>query len=131
MTTDSNSVVPTVLLVDDEQDIRDLARLILEKSGLKVSEAVDGPQALAQYAELNPPPTPSVVVLDNRMPGLTGIQVAEKMLSIYPDQVILLFSAFLDNETTAAAIAVGVTTCVSKSDVRRLPEIIRSLIPAA
>jgi CheY-like chemotaxis protein len=131
MTTDSASEVPTVLLVDDERDIRDLARLILEKSGLRVSEAVDGTQALAQFAELNPPPTPSVVVLDNRMPGLTGIEVAERMLSIYPDQVILLFSAFLDQETEAAATAVGVKTCVSKTEVRRLPEIIRSLIAAA
>lgn len=131
MTDDSTRQPATVLLVDDEPDIRELARLFLEMGGLEVSEASDGSQALERYAELNPPPQPSVVVLDNRMPGLSGVEVAEKMLSIYPDQLIVLFSAFLDRATQDAAHAVGVTACVSKTDIKRLPEIIRGLIPAA
>lgn len=131
MTADSTRQAATVLLVDDEPDIREVARLYLEMDGLLVNEAADGPQALERFVEFNPPPMPSIVVLDNRMPGLTGIQVAEKMLSIYPEQVIVLFTAFLDRETQDAASAVGVTACVSKTDVRRLPEIIRGLIPAA
>ncbi len=121
----------TVLLVDDEQDIRQVARIFLEMDGLQVNEAADGAQALKRYAELNPPPQPAVVVLDNRMPGLTGVQVAEQMLAIYPDQVIVLFSAFLDQETQDAAQALGVTACVSKSEMKRLPAIIRGLMPAA
>jgi two-component system chemotaxis response regulator CheY len=131
MTADSTRQAATVLLVDDEPDIREIARLYLEMDGLLVNEAADGPRALERFVEFNPPPMPSIVVLDNRMPGLTGIQVAEKMLSIYPEQVIVLFSAFLDRETQDAASAVGVTACVSKTDIRRLPEIIRGLIPAA
>lgn len=130
MTTDSMHGA-TILLVDDEPDIRQLARIFLEMDGLKVNEAADGAQALERYAELNPPPQPSVVVLDNRMPGLTGVQVAEKMLSIYPDQVIVLFSAFLDRETEDAANALGVSACVSKTEVKRLPAIIRGLMTAA
>jgi len=130
MTNDSMNGA-TVLLVDDEPDIRQLARIFLEMDGLQVNEAADGAQALERYAELNPPPQPSVVVLDNRMPGLTGVQVAEKMLSIYPDQVIVLFSAFLDQETQDAARALGVTACVSKTEVKRLPAIIRGLMSAA
>ena len=120
-----------VLLVDDERDIRELAKLVLEMDGLQVSEAADGPTALLQYAELNPPPQPSVVVLDNRMPGMTGVEVAEKMLLIYPGQVIVLFTAFLDRETEDAAATVGVAACVSKTDMKRLPQIVRGLMPAA
>jgi CheY-like chemotaxis protein len=131
MTADSTRQATTVLLVDDEPDIREITRIYLEADGLLVSEAADAAQALERFVEFNPPPRPSIVVLDNRMPGLTGIQVAEKMLSIYPEQVIVLLSAFLDRETKDAASAVGVTACVSKADVRRLPEIIRGLIPAA
>jgi two-component system chemotaxis response regulator CheY len=131
MTTDPAQRSATVLLVDDEQDIRELARLFLEMDGMQVNEAADGTQALERFVELNPPPQPSVVVLDNRMPGLSGVQVAEKMLSIYPGQVIVLFSAFLDQATEDAAAAAGVTKCVSKTDVRRLPEIVRGLMPAA
>ena len=129
--TNESEQTATILLVDDERDIRELARLVLEMDGLQVNEAVDGPAALERYAELNPPPQPSVVVLDNRMPGMTGVEVAERMLSIYPDQVIVLFSAFLDPATEDAAAAVGVTACVSKSDMKRLPQIVRGLMPAA
>lgn len=131
MTDDSAKQAATVLLVDDEPDIRELARLFLEMDGLEVNEASDGSQALERYAELNPPPQPSVVVLDNRMPGLSGVEVAEKMLMIYPDQLIVLFSAFLDRETQDAAHAAGVTACVSKTDIKRLPAIIRDLMIAA
>lgn len=131
MNADSASQSPSVLLVDDEPDIRELARLFLEMDGLLVNEAEDGSQALERFAELNPPPTPSVVILDNRMPGLTGLQVAEKMLVIHPEQVIVLFSAFLDRETEDAASAAGVAVCVSKTEIKRLPEIVRGLLPAA
>lgn len=131
MTDQPGSPATDVLLVDDEQDIRDLARLFLEMDGLQVNEAVDGAQALERFAELNPPPHPAVVVLDNRMPGLSGVEVAQQMLSIHPAQVIVLFSAFLDRETEAAATAVGVAACVSKTDIKRLPKIVRELMPAA
>ncbi len=117
-----------VLLVDDEPDIRDLARLILEIDGLAVVEAASGAEALAQYFELSPPPVPAAVVLDQRMPGLSGLEVAEQMLSHHPDQVIVLFSAYLDQAAQAEAKALGVSVCLSKLEARRLPEIIRCLL---
>jgi CheY-like chemotaxis protein len=120
-----------VLVVDDEPDIRELARLFLEMNGLTVDVAADGNEALQRFDELKPPPNPVAVVLDNRMPGLTGIQVASKMLSVNPAQLIVLFSAHLDQDTEAAAKAVGVTACVSKTEIRKLPEILRSLMLAA
>lgn len=121
---------PTVLIVDDEPDMRELARVILERDGIEVIDvAADGAEALERFFELNPPPRPSAVVLDNRMPGLTGLQVAEQMLSHHPDQVIVLFSAYLDSSVEAAARAVGVTACVSKTDLTRLAPIIRGLLP--
>jgi CheY-like chemotaxis protein len=121
----------TVLLVDDDDDIRDLARLILETDGLTVVEASGGAQALEMYLALDPPPVPAAVILDQRMPGLTGLQVAEKMLARNPEQVILLFSAYLDPEMQDAAKATGVATCVSKIDSMQLPSIIRGLLNAA
>ncbi|MFL6024026.1 MAG: response regulator [Marmoricola sp.] len=131
MNEELSSEATSVLLVDDEPDIRELARLFLEMDGLQVNEAADGTAALKRFAELNPPPQPSVVILDNRMPGLSGVEVAEKMLSIYPEQLIVLFSAFLDRDTEAAASAVGVTVCVSKTELKRLPQIVRGLMAAA
>src|ERR1700712_4920091 len=93
---------PSVFVVDDEPEMRMLAKVFLERGGLNVTdEAADGPEALERFHELNPPPIPTVVLLDNRMPGLTGLEVAERMLSQHPDQVIVLFSAHLDDAIRA------------------------------
>lgn len=123
---------PSVLVVDDEPDVRTLARFILERSGFNVvDEAEDGSQALERFQQLNPPPVPSVVLLDNRMPGLTGLEVAEQMLVLHPDQVIILFSAHLDRTVEEKARASGITACVSKMEATKLPQIIRGLLPEA
>ena len=106
-----------------------LARVFLERGGFNVvDEAEDGPQALERFHDLNPPPIPSVVLLDNRMPGLTGLEVAEQMLAQHPDQVIVLFSAHLDTAVEEKARAIGIAACVSKMKASRLPEIIRTLL---
>jgi len=126
------SMAPTVLVVDDEPDIRDLARALLELDGFHVvDDAEDGVQALERFLALDPPPIPTVVVLDNRMPGFTGLQVAEQMLQHNPTQVIVLFSAHLDPTVEQEARALGVAGCVSKRDTTLLPDIIRRLLPAA
>src|SRR4051812_18181781 len=123
---------PTVLVVDDEPDMRLLARTLLERSGLDVvGEAADGSQALERFDELDPPPVPTVVVLDNRMPGLTGLQVAERMLTRHPEQVIVLFSAHLDESVEQGARDAGVAACVSKTRMGQLSNVIWSLLPPA
>ncbi len=120
---------PSVFVVDDEPEMRMLARLFLERGGFNVvDEAEDGPQALERFQDLNPPPIPSVVLLDNRMPGLTGLEVAQQMLSRHPDQVIVLFSAHLDPVVEEKARAIGIAACVSKMQSSRLPDIIRNLL---
>lgn len=118
------------LIVDDEDDMRFLVRSIIEAAnhGLKVAaEAVDGNDALVQWRAARP----EVVVLDQRMPGLTGIEVAERIRAEHPEQRIILFSAYLDPETTAEAKRVGIDLCLAKSDYTRLPEALWQLAPPA
>jgi hypothetical protein len=50
------------------------------------------------------------------------------MLSRHPEQVIVLFSAYLDIEIQAKARAIGISACVSKSEASRLPDIITRLL---
>jgi DNA-binding NarL/FixJ family response regulator len=123
-------VVTRALIVDDEDDMRFLVRAVIEAAnhGLAVSgEAADGTSALERWREQRP----EVVVLDQRMPGLTGLQVAERMLAEEPEQRIILFSAYLDPETTAEAERLGVGICLPKSDYDRLPEALWQLAPPA
>ena len=123
----------TMLIVDDEMDMRMLVRVVIEMAnhGLSiVGEASDGDEALRVWRDLNGPPIPDVVNLDNRMPGLTGIEVAEQILAERPGQIIVLYSAFLDDEVRAQAEEVGIATCVSKEELDRLPGVIQELTAA-
>lgn len=121
---------PTVLIVDDEVDIRTLVRVLLESDagGVEVvGEATDGVDALRVFSELDPPQIPDVVILDNRMPGRTGVEVAAEMLQQEPRQRIVLFSGFLSPELEAQASELGVYACVDKTDFSRLPDLVREL----
>jgi CheY-like chemotaxis protein len=121
----------TVLVADDEEDMRTLARLYLTRAGLEVvAEAIDGRDALDAVERLEPPPVPTVLVLDNRMPGMSGLEVAALVLERVPTQPIVLFSAHLSREVRAQAEAIGVRACVAKTDINRLPEVVESLAAA-
>lgn len=120
----------TMLIVDDELDMRMLIRIVIEmaNNGLSiVGEAADGDEAIQVWRDLDGPPVPDVVILDNRMPKLTGLEVAEQILAERPDQLILLYSAFLDDAVRAKASELGITRCVSKQELEQLPSLVREL----
>jgi NarL family two-component system response regulator LiaR len=119
----------TILIVDDEADMRALVRTWLELEGdyEVVAEAVDGREALVVYDRLDAPPTPDVVILDSRMPGPSGIEVAEEMLRRVPSQRIVLFTAYADDDLVDRAADIGVRRVISKSDYADLPRVIRAV----
>ena len=122
----------TLLLVDDEIDMRMLVRVVinLANHGMSIiGEAADGVEGLRVWRDIDEP-DPDVVILDNRMPGLTGLEVAERILAERPGQVILLYSAFLDGAVRAEAAKIGITRCVSKQEVESLPSLISELTAA-
>ena len=114
----------TMLIVDDEMDMRMLVRVVIEmfNHGLSiVGEAADGDEAIQIWRDLDGPPIPDVVILDNRMPGLTGIEVAKRILEERPGQIIVLYSAFLDDEVRAQADEVGIATVRVEGGSRQPP----------
>jgi DNA-binding NarL/FixJ family response regulator len=109
-----------VLIVDDEPDIRLLLRLTIERAdvGLYVAgEAGSGEDALAMCATVRP----GIVLLDQMMPGMTGLDVAERILTEWPDQKIVMCSAYLDERIEIAAERLGVRACTSKESLRAIP----------
>lgn len=114
------------LIVDDEADLRYLLRLAIERrnEGLFVAgEADAGPAALAQLDELDP----QVVVLDQMMPGMDGLETATHMLARRPDQLIVLYSAFIDDDLRGQAQRTGITACMRKGKVTELADFLHDL----
>jgi len=115
-----------VLVVDDMDDMRALVRLVVRTAneGLVVAgEAANGSEAIDLVKALNP----AVIVLDELMPGLGGLETARRILADRPHQRIILFSAYLDDPIREAAREVGITACVSKVDYESLPDVIRAV----
>jgi PAS domain S-box-containing protein len=82
----------TVLVVDDEVDLLEIAVVYLEDMGFKVFHATDGPRAL-QIAARQPDIT--LLVTDIFMPGgMSGVEVADKVEQLIPDIKILYSSGF-------------------------------------
>ena len=67
--------MPTVLVVDDDPDIRDIATIKLEQAGLQVLTEADGEAGLAAALEAQP----DALLLDWMMPRLTGIEVCARL----------------------------------------------------
>jgi DNA-binding NarL/FixJ family response regulator len=112
-----------VLIVDDEDDMRALVRATIEiaNEGLKVAgEASDGATAVNFVNEERP----EVVVMDQRMPGLSGLDTARRILSEHPEQAIVLFSSYLDRDVINMARNLGVRACLPKDEIRQLPNAI-------
>ena len=120
----------TVLVADDEPDLLVLTHSLLEAAGFEViEEALDGEAALAAVKRLDPPPVPTVLVLDYLMPGLSGLDVAQRVLARHPEQRIVLFTAYLDSDVQQRADAMGVR-CVSKSKLADLAKVVAALAAA-
>jgi YesN/AraC family two-component response regulator len=114
-----------VLIVDDEEDMRALVRATIEiaNQGLQVAaEAADGETAVNIVRTEHP----QVVVLDHRMPGVSGLDTAKRILKEHPDQAIVLFSSYLDHDVVNAAENLGVRVCLPKDEIRQLPDVLWS-----
>lgn len=85
----------TVLIVDDDEEIRHVLRLVCETNGLEVvGEAANGVEAVTVALRERP----NFVILDYMMPRLDGEGTAELLRTITPESKIVAFSAMLDTQ---------------------------------
>jgi CheY-like chemotaxis protein len=84
--------IATVLLIDDDNDLRSMLAGALANLGYQVEEAADGSSAL----RLLDTSRPDVVVVDFAMPGLNGAEVARKARERWPGLPVVLASGYAD-----------------------------------
>jgi CheY-like chemotaxis protein len=94
-----------VLVVDDDDAIRDAVRDVLEAEGIAVETATDGADALAKVSEKRP----RLVLLDMRMPVMDGWGFASALRELGMDLPVVVMTAAADAKRWAAEIgAIGV-----------------------
>ncbi len=82
-----------ILVVDDDQNIRELYCLLLEKSGdYEIRSANDGEDAFKVFDEFHP----HLILLDVMMPKFDGLQVLKAIRQSNPDVIIVLNTAYAD-----------------------------------
>jgi two-component system response regulator PilR (NtrC family) len=99
-----------ILIVDDEQEMRDLLAKVLEKNGYQVATAGDGESALA-LLEREPV---DVVILDVVMPGLSGMEALKAVKELNPLTVVLIMTAFGSIDQAVQAVKEGAYDYISK-----------------
>ena len=93
---------PRVLVVDDEPPIRAVVRAFLEREGMAVEEAADGPAAVdaARVA------APDVVVLDILLPGFDGLEVLRRIRA-FTDPMVIFLTARTEEVDRIVGLRVG------------------------
>jgi DNA-binding NtrC family response regulator len=92
-----------ILVVDDEEIVRESLGGWLEKDGYTVQVAPDGPSALARLEEERW----SIMVVDLKMPGMDGLQVLEEAKRLHPELAVVIMTAYATVDTAVAAMKAG------------------------
>ena len=105
-----------ILLIDDEQQIIDIERQILERLGYTVTSTTDSEEALEEFAAQ--PDHFDLVITDMTMPKITGDQLAQRMMDIRPQIPVILCTGFNEAISEEKALAMGIDKFVMKPVVK-------------
>lgn len=112
MSDNQPTVKPSVLVAEDQADLRDMITATLELSGHRVFSAADGQEAVEQAEEQRP----DLIILDLHMPGLNGFEVCERLKAQEPFRSvpILIISAGGSREQIRASLNAGAQEYLAK-----------------
>jgi two-component system response regulator PilR (NtrC family) len=99
-----------VLIVDDEQSMRDMLRIVLRREGYEVTVARDGKEAI----ELLQKQPVDLLLSDIRMPGVSGVEVLRAAKDVNRDIVAIMMTAFASTDTAVEALRLGANDYFTK-----------------
>ena len=100
----------SILVVDDEEIMRDVLETLLSAEGYRVDLARTGEEGLEAYGRK----PYDVVLLDVSMPGMGGLRALEEILKADPDAVVMMVTAYATFDTAIAAWERGAFGCIRK-----------------
>jgi PAS domain S-box-containing protein len=120
----------TILLVEDEPNLRYLARQYLEKQGYKVIEAADG--AVAMQIAVAHEATIHLLLTDVIMPGMNGRELAQRISEIRPNVKVLYMSGYTENVIGHnGTLDAGVRLLQKPFNLRDLKRVVREVLDAS
>ncbi|MGB9716457.1 MAG: response regulator [Thermodesulfovibrionales bacterium] len=125
---DTKRVIPKkILVVDDNNDSRELVVKVLKNKGYEMIEAIDGEEALEKaIAE-----KPDLILMDISIPKINGYEVTKRLKSIeeFKDTPVVALTAHAMKGDRVKALEAGCEGYISKPiNVRELPEQVRSYL---
>ena len=99
-----------IVLIDDEEDIREVLSVSLQDAGFKVKTAADGTVGIQLCREF----APQIVITDIRMPGMDGLQVLATLKQIYPDIEVIVATAFGEMDLAIRALQLDASDFITK-----------------
>ncbi len=132
MNLENSGVEPTVLIVEDDEEIAYVLRFMLEREHFRVVHAADGREALAQIYRMDPP---ALVLLDLMLPYFDGIQIVGMLRNnpAWRTVPVMLLTARAQAATVARALDAGADDYITKpfQPVELMARIRRVMRPAA
>jgi two-component system nitrogen regulation response regulator GlnG len=102
--------IPNILIIDDDDDLRYSLKRVLSGRKYNVVEASSGEEGLIM-AEKH---SPQVILLDNRMKGMSGMEALQHLRGINPNAMIILMTAYGTTQTTIEAMKFGAFDYIMK-----------------
>ena len=116
-----------VLLIDDEKQIVEMEKQMLEHFGYKVTSYMESTEALEDFKQH--PDHYDLVITDQTMPNLTGSELAQKMIKIRPDIPIILCTGFSNVIDREKALSLGMKEFILKPfAIKKMAGIIRKVL---
>ncbi len=94
---------PLILIVDDDAEIRYSLKRVLAPMGCAIEEAASGEEGIEKAKALQP----GVLLMDNRMTGITGVEALQNIRALVPQSLIILMTAFGTTQTAIEAMKFG------------------------
>ncbi len=101
---------PTILVIDDDKEVRYSLNRVLSSKHYIVQEAASGEEGVAAVKKQ----LPDVILLDNRMTGMSGVETLQHLRSVNPKQLVIFMTAFGTAQTAIEAMKYGAYDYVMK-----------------
>ncbi len=118
---------PTILVIDDDDEIRYSLKRVLAARGYTIEEAASGEEGIRMAGRVKP----AVILLDNRMEGMSGLEALQHLKAEVPLGMVILMTAYGNTQTAIEAMKFGAFDYVIKPfDLKKIIELAASAMTA-